>query len=114
MPNKLNKSVKKNILAIVEISGHQHLVGLDQELKLDRQSLPVGEKFESNRVLLLSKEGGLKIGQPHIAGAKITFEVLADFKGPKIEVMKYKAKSRYRKHIGYRSHLTKVKVVDIS
>ena len=102
-----------NSLAVIEFSGKQHLVKVGDVLEVDNQSEAVGKNIEVEKVLLLEKNGQVTVGKPHVAGAKVVLEVLGDYKGEKIEVMKYKAKSRYRKHIGYRSKLTRVKVLSI-
>jgi hypothetical protein len=41
---------------------------------------------------------------------KVYADVIADVKGDKIEVFKYKSKSRYRKHTGHRQKYTQVKI----
>lgn len=113
-PERKKEPVKKDeTLAVVELSGRQHLVKRGDVLTIDHQNLEVGQKFAADKVLLSEKSGDVKIGQPYLADTKISLEVLKNFKGKKIEIIKYKAKSRYRKHIGYRSHLTKVRVVEI-
>lgn len=100
-------------MAVIELSGHQFLVREGEILEIDNQDLEVGNKFSVSEVLLLEEDGKVAVGQPHVSGSSVDLEVLENKKGEKIEVIKYKAKSRYRKHIGYRSSLTKVKVVSI-
>ena len=43
----------------------------------------------------------------------MTVEVVAAAKGPKIDILKYKNKTGYRKRIGHRSKLTQVRVTGI-
>lgn len=124
MPKKLTKAPKpeptvKKVevdggLAVVEMAGKQHLVKIGQTLVIDRQPNPVGTKIETEKLLLAARGPEVKIGQPYLNGAKVTLEILENLKGKKIEIIKYKAKSRYRKHTGHRSHLTKVKVININ
>lgn len=99
-------------MAVVEISGHQFLVKEGEVFNIDNQDLEQGKNLEA-KVLLTVDGDEVKVGQPYVDGVKVKLEVVENLKGEKIEVIKYKAKSRYRKHIGYRSHLTKVKVVSI-
>jgi len=101
-------------LAVIELSGHQFLVRVGETLEIDNQDLKVGDKFIVNEVLLLEDVGKVLVGQPYVTGCAVDLEVVENMKGKKIEVIKYKAKSRYRKHIGYRSTLTKVKVLSIT
>jgi len=100
-------------LAVIELSGHQFLVHEGNEFEIDNQDIEVGKKITVSEVLLLEDEGKVSVGQPYVTGSVVELEVLENKKGEKIEVIKYKAKSRYRKHVGYRSSLTKVKVVSI-
>lgn len=109
----LKKPQKSGKIAVIDISGHQHLVEEGDVLELDNQAAEVGAKINAEKVLLVVNDSGPNFGRPYVTGARVSLEVLENKKGKKIEVMKYKAKSRYRKHIGYRSHLTVVKVTEI-
>lgn len=116
--NRTEPTVKKEkaneSLAVVELAGKQHLVKSGQTLVIDRQPGEIAEKIETDKVLLAALGTEVKIGQPYLNAAKVILEILENFKGKKIEVIKYKAKSRYRKHTGYRSSLTKVRVESIN
>lgn len=48
-----------------------------------------------------------------LAGVTVTAEVVKPAKGPKITIMKFKNKTRYRKRQGHRQPLTQVKVTKI-
>lgn len=101
-------------MAVIDISGHQFLVGEGQALVLDQQGREPGEKIEVDKVLLFVESQTVKVGTPYVAGAKVILEVLENKKGKKLEIYKFKAKSRYRKHIGFRAKQTVVKVLSIS
>ncbi len=97
--------------AIVALSGRQYKVSVGQIIVIDR--LLSGKKnFEVKEVLLTSIDGKIKIGTSYV-DSKVSFEVVEDFRGPKIRVAKFKAKSRYRRVLGFRADLTKVKVTKI-
>ena len=49
-----------------------------------------------------------------LAKVKVTAEVVRDEKGPKIDILKYKNKTGYRRRLGHRQKLTRVKVTSIS
>ena len=100
--------------AIVSINGNQYKVQEGQELLVDRQDAEIGKKIKLDKVLLLRNEDKIEIGQPEVKGAAIEASVVAQVKGPKIVVAKYKAKSRYRRKRGHRSFYTKLKVEKIS
>ena len=65
-----------------------------------------------HEVLLVSGDS-VKIGQPTVAGAKVTGKVLEQGKGAKIRIFKYKAKSNYRRRQGHRQPFTKVQIEKI-
>ena len=96
--------------AILRIKGHQYKVSEGQEILVDR----IGEtKLEAN-ILLISKDGKVRVGKPLVKDAKVTIKVMGEEKGEKIDVYKYKSKSRYRRHTGFRSQLTRLLIQKIS
>ena len=56
----------------------------------------------------------VKVGQPHVAGAKVTAEVLGEVKGEKIKVLKFKAKKRVKRLTGHRQHYSEIKITKIA
>jgi large subunit ribosomal protein L21 len=96
--------------AILRIKGHQYKVSEGQEILVDR----IGDAKIEADILLVSKEGKVKIGKPIVKDAKVTIKVLGEEKGEKLDVYKYKAKSRYRRHTGFRPQYTRLLVEKIS
>ena len=74
----------------------------------------VGDAKLQADVLLVSKDGKVRVGKPVVKDAKVVIKVLGEEKGEKIDVYKYKSKSRYRRHTGFRSQLTKLLIQKIS
>ena len=62
--------------AIIADGGRQYRVEEGQEVELDYREVPPGEQLTFDRVLALSAEDGLKLGQPNVAGATVTAEVV--------------------------------------
>lgn len=99
--------------AVFSDRGKQYRVSEGDELFLDRLGQK-DEQVEFSNVLLYVEDGNVKVGNPYLEGAKVVGQVLAaDVKGEKIQVFKYKAKSRYRKRMGHRPLHTKVKIEKI-
>lgn len=96
--------------AVVRIKGHQYKVSQGEEILVDS----VGEGKPEAEVLLVVKDGKATIGKPLVKDAKITLKILGEEKGKKLDVYKYKAKSRYRRHIGFRPQFTRLLVEKIS
>lgn len=96
--------------AVVKISGHQYKVSEKDEVLVDR----LVEKKVEPEVLLVVNDDKVSVGKPKVAGAKVSVKILGEEKGEKIDVRKYKAKSRYRKHIGFRPQYTRLLIQKIS
>jgi len=100
--------------AVVEINGSQYKVVEGEELAVDKIESEKGKKLTFDKVLLIVDEKKRQIGNPLVKGAKVTAEILEQFKDKKIRVATYKAKSRYRRVIGHRSQLTRIKINKIT
>jgi large subunit ribosomal protein L21 len=65
-------------------------------------------------MLITDEEGKeTKVGAPTVAGSKVEFKVLEQFKGEKVRVFKKKSKKRYTRNRGFRAHLTKIEVLSL-
>ncbi len=97
--------------AVIKIQGHQYKVSEKDEILVDF----LGETKPQAEVLMVSEEGKVKLGKPTLKEAKVALKVLeAEVKGTKIYSAKYKAKSRWRRRIGFRPKYTKLLVQTIS
>jgi len=96
--------------AVIKYQGHQYKVAEGQELLIDK----LLDKSEPE-VLLVSDDGKVKVGKPILKEAKIKIKILAEeVKGEKLDIFKFKAKSRYRRHTGFRPQYTKLLIEKIS
>lgn len=99
--------------AIVEEGGKQFKVTTGERLRIDRKVADGEKTITMQRVLLVGGEGQAKVGQPVVAGAVVTAEVLGEVKGVKIDIQKYKRRKGYHKKQGHRQQYTEVKVTEI-
>ena len=65
-------------------------------------------------VLMIGNEGEVKVGNPVIEGAKVEGKVVAQVKGEKIVIYKYKSKKNYHRKAGHRQPYTKVEITAIN
>jgi large subunit ribosomal protein L21 len=95
--------------AIISVGGKQYRVREGERLLVDRLALDDGASF-TPAVLLA---GGS--GDPRIAPADVVVEatVLSQEKGPKIRIGKYKKRTGYKRHTGFRSSLTRIQIESI-
>ena len=99
--------------AVVKIGASQYLVTPGQELIVDKLESPVDSKIELNQVLMVSDGDNVTIGKPYIDGIIVSAVHLSQAAGEKIRVSTYKAKSRHRRTIGFRSKLSRIKIESI-
>jgi large subunit ribosomal protein L21 len=100
------------VYAIVRSGGRQHKVAVGDVLEIDRIDDTVGSSVSLTPLLLV--DGKAVISDERTLGdASVTVEVLAEIKGPKIKIFKYKNKTGYRRRQGHRQRYTQVKVTGI-
>jgi large subunit ribosomal protein L21 len=96
--------------AIISEGGRQFKVEEGQELDIDYRDLPAGEQVTFDRVLACHNDTELKVGQPVLAGASVTAEVLSTAQGPKLIIQKARRRKTYRRKTGHRQLFTRVKI----
>lgn len=97
--------------AIIADGGRQYRVEEGQELDIDyRQNASKGDQLEFPRVLAVSGDEGVKLGQPVVGGAKVTAEVLGVQQGEKLYVQKIRRRKTYRRRTGHRQLYTRVRI----
>ena len=99
--------------AIIESGGKQYRVEPGAVVALERIAGEVGGQVELNRVLLVSDGTTVKVGKPTLSGAKVVSEIVAQTRGEKIDVFKFKRRKKYRRKTGHRQELTKVRIAEI-
>ena len=98
--------------AIIKTGGKQYVVEEGKVISIEKLDVEEGAEVTFDEVLLVSGDD-VKIGQPNVAGAKVTGKVLEQGKERKIRIFKYEAKSNYRRRQGHRQPFTKVKIEKI-
>jgi large subunit ribosomal protein L21 len=101
------------LYAVVADSGRQFTVREGEELEVDFRHVAPGDEVVFDRVLAVSKDGTLKLGNPVVAGASVKAEVLGAKQGEKIYVQKFRRRKNYRRRTGHRELLTRVRVASI-
>ncbi len=100
--------------AIVADGGRQYRVEEGQELDIDfRETASTGDELAFERVLVVSQPGDVKLGDPHLPGAKVTAEVLGVQQGEKIYIQKLRKRKTYRRRTGHRQMYTRVRICKI-
>src|SRR3989339_2102784 len=95
--------------AVIKNGGHQYKVTEGQVLEVEKLDSD-GKSVVFSEVLLVVDGDKVELGMPTVAGMSVFADVVSEVKGEKIEVFKYKSKSRYRKHTGNRQKYTQLKI----
>ena len=99
--------------AIVEDSGTQIKLSTGDVLEVDVRDVD-GDSITLENVLMIGGDGEPTIGTPYVDGASVQIEVIEEFKGVKIDVIKFKRRKGYRRKTGHRQRYLRVRVGDIS
>ena len=98
--------------AIVKSGGRQHKVAVGDVVEVDRIVGKPGTAVEFKTLLVV--DGDLVTSDAWVLeGVKVSGEIVAEVKAPKIDILKYKNKTGYRVRQGHRQKYTQVKVTSI-
>lgn len=98
--------------AIVRAGGRQEKVAVGDVLEVDRVGQEPGAEVTLPALLLVDGES-VTSDPATLSGVSVTAEVVSHLRGPKIDILKYKNKTGYRRRMGHRQELTRVKVTAI-
>ena len=109
--------------AIIAAGGRQYRVSQGDVIYIDKVNQEADSKISFDQeadskisfdVLMIGGEDDVKVGNPTIEGAKVEGKVIAQVKGEKITVYKYKSKKDTKRKIGHRQPYTKVEITAIN
>ena len=100
------------VYAVVRAGGRQEKVEVGSIVVLDRVPADKNGNIELAPVLLVDGDT-ITHDAKALAKVKVTAEVVADLRGPKITIQKFKNKTGYKKRQGFRADLTRVKITGI-
>ena len=101
------------MFAIIESGGRQVRVEKDALVTVDRLDKEVGDEVTFDRVLFVAGDGGFAAGAPYVADATVTGVVAALDRGPKIRVFRKKRRKAWRRTLGHRTALTRIRITGI-
>ena len=98
--------------AIVTTGGKQYKVATDDVLNVEKIEGEVGDKVELP-VIFLNDGKKIVTDATKLAKAKVTAEILDQFKGEKQLVFKFHKRKRHRRLKGHRQQLTRLKITKV-
>jgi large subunit ribosomal protein L21 len=100
------------VYAIVKAGGRQEKVAVGDVVVVDRIAAAAGATVELPALLLVDGTT-VTTDAGKLAKVKVTAEVVQAEKGPKIDILRYKNKTGFRRRQGHRQALTRLKVTGI-
>ncbi len=97
--------------AVIRAGGKQFKVSEGDVIEVERVRARDAIRFEP--ILVVDDDGTPRAGRSELAGAAVQAEVLGEVKGPKVEVVKYRAKTGYRRHTGHRQRYARLRISSI-
>jgi large subunit ribosomal protein L21 len=99
--------------AIIRSGGKQYWVRPGEIIAVEKLDAVSGDKVTFSDVVLLADGDTITTGNPVIAGANVTGEVVEQFKDKKVIAFKFKRRKGYHRTVGHRRRLTRVKIESI-
>lgn len=101
------------MIAVVDIAGQQHKVSPAEKVFVPKLTEKVGAMVTFDRVLLVSDDGGVKVGNPTLQGISVEAKVLGHAKDDTVIVFKKKRRKGYRVRRGHRQQYTEIEITKI-
>jgi large subunit ribosomal protein L21 len=99
--------------AVIRSGGKQFRVAEGDTVKVEKLNGNPGDEVTFEDVLLISGDPP-KIGKPTVSGAKVKGQIVAQGRGDKLVVFKFRRRKKYRRKAGHRQQLTEVRITGIA
>lgn len=99
--------------AIIQTGGKQYRVEPGHTIYVESLDGQVGQQLTLGDVRLVGGEGGLRVGAPSLAEARVLGTVLEQDRDAKVRVFKYKKRKHYRRTRGHRQGYTALRIDSI-
>ena len=100
--------------AVVKTGGKEYRIAKGDLIRVEKMEGKVGDQVTMKDILMVSHEGQVQVGNPLLANAVITGEIVQQVKGKKVLTYKMKRRKNYRRTKGHRQTYTYIRVNDIS
>jgi len=99
--------------AVIQTGGKQYKVQAGDILKVEKLDADEGKTVKLKDVLMLVDGDKVTTGTPYIKGATVSAKVNAHGRHGKINIIKFKRRKNYRRHIGHRQAYTELSITGI-
>jgi len=101
------------MFAVIQTGGKQYRVAQGDRLRVEKLPGDVGAAVTFDKVLLVGGES-VKVGKPHVSGAKVSAEIVAQGRDKKIIVFKFRRRKNFRRKNGHRQPYTELKITGVT
>ncbi len=98
--------------AVIQTGGKQYRVAEGDTIRVEKLDGEVGSKVEFTDILMVGGEK-VEVGKPHVDGASVTAEIVAQDLAKKIIVFKMKRRKGYRNRRGHRQPYTELRIESV-
>ena len=100
--------------AVIKTGGKQYRVAPGEKLKIESITADVGATIVLDQVLMVAEGENVTVGNPVVAGAKVSATVLSHGRGVKVRIFKLRRRKHYQKTQGHRQNYTEIRVDEIN
>ncbi len=99
--------------AVIKTGGKQYRVAPGDVLRVEKLPVEAGQTVEIDEVLMVGGDGESRVGEPLLAGVKVSAEVVGHGRGDKVHILKFRRRKHHMKHQGHRQYYTALKITGI-
>ena len=99
--------------AVIATGGKQYRVAEGQLISVEKLAGDKGAEVAFTSVLLVTRDGEVIAAPDQLKGARVSGQVVAQGRGRKISVVKFKRRKNYRRNRGHRQAATTVRITKI-
>lgn len=107
------------MFAVIESGGKQHRVVAGDLVKLEKlkdeagAARQPGDLVNFDRILMMSDDGKVVAGTPHVEGGVVEGQVVLSGKGAKVDIIKFKRRKGYLRRQGHRQSFNQVLITKV-
>ncbi len=100
--------------AVIETGGKQYRVAPGDKLRVEKLNAAEGEAVQFAQVLMVANGDDVKVGKPYVEGSSVSAKVVAQGRGNKVEIIKFRRRKHHMKRQGHRQAYTELEITDVS
>ena len=100
--------------AVIATGGKQYRVAAGDVIRVEKLDAEAGSTITFDKVLMVGEGEASRIGQPFLDGETVSATVRAHGRGDKIDIIKFKRRKNYRRHMGHRQDYTEVEITAVA